>query len=52
MHQIVSKMMFLYLAPPTGNGTFLRRSPPIMMTRKKRNHFYYSADDAFIAKPF
>ena len=27
MHQIVSKMMFLFLAPPTGNGTFLRRSP-------------------------
>ena len=29
MHQIVSKMMFLFLAPPTGNGTFLRRSPPM-----------------------
>ena len=29
MHQIVSKMMFLFLAPPTGNGTFLRRSPPV-----------------------
>ena len=29
MHQIVSKMMFLFLAPPTGNGTFLRRSPPL-----------------------
>ena len=28
MHQIVSKMMFPFFGTPTGNGTFLRRSPP------------------------
>ena len=49
MHQIVSKMMFLFLALPTGNGTKPRRFPhkydsiPAAIGRMYQNgtHFGY-----------